>query len=76
MLAHNVGWKPRPWSLYEDMEAGDRQLPRALVIGSGVPGLVTIRIPRDSGFPVVVLDGTGPLGGRIWTDRTLSMAAD
>jgi monoamine oxidase len=51
-------------------------LPRVLVIGAGMAGLVAARLLHDTGFPVTVLEARRRLGGRIWTDHRLGIPCD
>lgn len=53
-----------------------KRLPRVLVIGGGMAGLVTARILHDTGFPVQVFEAKDRLGGRIWTDHTFGVPCD
>ncbi len=54
----------------------ERVLPKVLVLGAGMSGLVTARILKDSGFPVRVIEARRRLGGRIWTDTSLGVPCD
>ncbi len=66
----------RKWSLYEVDSPLHKFLPRVVVIGAGMAGLVAARLLHDSGFPVIVLEARNRLGGRIWTDETLGVPCD
>jgi monoamine oxidase len=65
------------WSLHIDGVRVNRgPLPKVMVVGAGMSGLVVARILRDTGFPVVVLEARDRIGGRIWTDRSLGVPCD
>jgi monoamine oxidase len=42
-----------------------------IVLGAGVSGLHAARNLEDAGLSVLVLEGSGRTGGRIWTERSL-----
>lgn len=65
-----------PWGFHGPGRHGDRRLPRVLVLGAGMAGLVTARILHDTGFPVQVLEARNRLGGRIWTVQDLGVPLD
>ena len=64
------------WSLHGPNRHAAGWLPRVLVIGAGMSGLVAARILKDTGFPVTVLEARNRLGGRIWTDTGLGGPCD
>jgi polyamine oxidase len=64
------------WSLTGTEEKQRPDLPRILVIGAGMAGLVAARLLHDSGFPVIVIEARDRLGGRIWTDERLGGPCD
>lgn len=64
------------WSLHGPDHHATGLLPRVLVIGAGMSGLIAARILKDTGFPVTVVDARSRLGGRIWTDSTLGGPCD
>ena len=64
------------WSLNDIAQTPKRALPRVLVIGAGMAGLVAARLLHDSGFPVTVLEARDRLGGRLWTDDSLGIPCD
>src|SRR5262245_44496592 len=66
----------RDWSLTGKEEALRPELPRVLVIGAGMAGLVAARLLHASGFPVTVLEARERLGARVWTDRRLGGPGD
>lgn len=68
--------QPHDWSLTGKEEAIRDDLPRVLVIGAGMAGLVAARLLHASGFPVTVLEARERLGGRVWTDRRLGGPCD
>ncbi|HEX5446243.1 MAG TPA: FAD-dependent oxidoreductase [Pirellulales bacterium] len=45
---------------------------KVVVVGAGIAGLAAARELSSLGFQVLVLEGRGRTGGRIWTDRSLS----
>ena len=45
-------------------------------MGAGIAGLAAARRLAGEGFGVVVLEGRGRIGGRIWTDRSLEVPVD
>src|SRR4051794_16141736 len=64
------------WSLQAETISSTRPLPRVLVIGAGMAGLVAARLLYDSGFAVTVLEARNRLGGRLWTDESLGVPCD
>src|SRR5690348_4391288 len=66
----------KKWSLHEIDPLPGRALPRVLVIGAGMAGLVAARLLHDSHFPVTVLEARDRLGGRLWTDESLGVPCD
>lgn len=46
-----------------------------LIIGAGTAGLMAAHAVRAHGFPVTLLEARARIGGRVWTDRTISGAA-
>jgi monoamine oxidase len=48
----------------------------AIVIGAGIAGLAAARELAAAGKQVLILEGRDRLGGRIWTDKTLSSPLD
>src|SRR5215203_523668 len=64
------------WSLTGKEEAWRPELPRILVVGAGMAGLVAARLLHASGFPVTVLEARERVGGRVWTDRRLGGPCD
>jgi polyamine oxidase len=48
----------------------------AVVIGAGISGLAAAQTLAAKGWNVTVLEARTRLGGRIWTDRSLGVAAD
>lgn len=71
-----MGSETRKWPLHGPNDTPQTGLPRVLVIGAGMAGLVAARLLNDTGFPVVVLEARDRLGGRIWTDQSLGVACD
>jgi polyamine oxidase len=67
---------PRNWSLHEETSELNQPLPRVLVIGAGMAGLVAARLLHDSGFEVTVLEARDRIGGRIWTDMSFGVPCD
>ncbi len=55
------------WGFHLADVVGSRSLPRVLVLGAGMAGLVAARILHDTGFTVQVIEARDRLGGRIWT---------
>lgn len=66
----------RDWSLTGKDETLRPDLPRVLVIGAGMAGLVAARLLHASGFPVTVLEARERVGGRVWTDERLGGPCD
>jgi polyamine oxidase len=64
------------WSLSKDGSSEVGLLPRVLVVGAGISGLVTARLLHDSGFPVTVVEARDRIGGRTWTDDRLGAPCD
>ncbi len=64
------------WTIHPYDNFSKALLPRVIVIGAGIAGLVAARILKDSGFPVIVLEARNRLGGRIWTDNSLGFPSD
>ncbi|MBW2030565.1 MAG: FAD-dependent oxidoreductase [Deltaproteobacteria bacterium] len=64
------------WSIHPNGLETKGELPRVLVLGTGMSGLVAARVLRDTGFPVRVLEARRRIGGRIWTDRSLGVPCD
>lgn len=64
------------WSLHGRSQMSPGKLPRLLVVGAGMAGLVAARLLQDSGFQVQVLEARNRPGGRIWTDHTLGVPCD
>ena len=65
----------RIWKLHsKDKPKG--YLPRVVVVGAGISGLVCARILKDSGFDVLLLEARKRIGGRIWTDHSLGFSCD
>lgn len=67
---------PQDWSLHHPLKGPEKSLPRVLVLGAGMSGLIAARILSDSGFPVRVIEARERLGGRIWTDTRLGAPCD
>lgn len=74
-LVHTAPVKER-WSLHGPEHVSEKSLPRVVVVGAGMSGLVTARVLRDTGFPVQVVEARERLGGRIWTDTRLGVPCD
>jgi polyamine oxidase len=66
----------RLWSLFGGSPPAGQALPRVLVVGAGMAGLVAARLLHDSGFGVTVLEARNRLGGRVWTDTSLGVPVD
>jgi len=66
----------RLWQIHPPEKTRNARLPRVLVIGAGMAGLVAARILHDSGFPVIVLEARNRPGGRIWTDTSTGIPCD
>lgn len=49
---------------------------RTLVIGAGISGLTAAQRLQDEGRDVVIIEGRGRIGGRIWTDHNLGLPLD
>jgi polyamine oxidase len=64
------------WSLCGAEERVRPELPRILVIGAGMAGLIAARLLHASGFPVTVLEARERIGGRVWTDNRLGGPCD
>ncbi|MDB5082198.1 MAG: monoamine oxidase [Chloroflexi bacterium] len=47
-----------------------------IVIGAGIAGLAAARYLQDRDFEVIILEGRGRTGGRIWTDNSLGVPLD
>lgn len=66
----------RSWSMQPQDIPLMPNLPRVLVIGAGMAGLVAARLLHDSGFPTTVLEARERLGGRLWTDFSMGGPID
>lgn len=64
------------WTLQPDAATAVAALPKIIVIGAGMAGLVAARLLHDSGFAVTVLEARIRLGGRLWTDDSLGAPVD
>lgn len=64
------------WSFHGERDVKRAGLPRALVVGAGMSGVVAARLLHDTGFAVTVLEARNRLGGRIWTDESLGVPCD
>ncbi len=64
------------WSQSVAHSSPNRPLPRVVVIGAGMAGLVAARLLHDAGCTVTVLEARQRLGGRIWTDERLGAPVD
>lgn len=64
------------WSLTGKEEPIRPDLPRVLVIGAGMAGLVAARMLHASGFAVTLLEARNRIGGRLLTDSTLGGPCD
>lgn len=56
--------------------AGQRRGETIVVVGAGIAGLAAARELAAQGFQVRVLEGRQRIGGRIWTERSLSAPVD
>ena len=64
------------WNLPVAQTQPDRRLPRVVVVGAGMAGVVAARLLHDAGCQVTVVEANGRLGGRIWTDERLGAPCD
>lgn len=64
------------WNLPVAQTQPDRRLPRVVVVGAGMAGLVAARLLHDAGCQVTVVEANERLGGRIWTDERLGVPCD
>lgn len=64
------------WSAPVAQSSWGRPLPRVVVVGAGMAGLVAARLLHDAGCTVTVLEARQRLGGRIWTDDRLGVPTD
>ncbi len=64
------------WHLPVEPIANNRPLPRIIVVGAGMAGLIAARLLHDAGCQVTVLEARDRLGGRIWTDDRLGAPCD
>lgn len=64
------------WSVSVAQTAPERPLPRVVVVGAGMAGIVAARLLHDAGCNVTVLEARQRLGGRIWTDDRLGAPCD
>lgn len=66
------------WSAWAELAgirttmAGSRRGEKIVVVGAGIAGLAAARELASLGYQVTVLEGRQRIGGRIWTDRSLS----
>lgn len=54
----------------------NKQREKVIVVGAGIAGVAAARELTAKGFDVVVLEARDRIGGRIWTDRSLSVPVD
>ena len=70
------------WSAWANLSgirasmAGQRRGATIVVVGAGIAGLSAARELAAQGFQVTVLEGRQRIGGRIWTERSLSAPVD
>lgn len=64
------------WSELVAQTTTEQRLPRVIVVGAGMAGLVAARLLHDAGCTVTVLEARQRLGGRIWTDDRLGAPCD
>lgn len=68
---------PYKGALNEDIVAQESfQDKKIIVVGAGIAGLAAAARLKKYGFQVLILEARDRIGGRIWTDRSWSIAAD
>jgi monoamine oxidase len=67
-VAVSVLWTCAALSLPERAVASHTSLPKIIVVGAGMAGLVAAQSLRAFGFPVTVLEARNRVGGRLYTE--------